>query len=98
MATQRAAPRRHAAASAAPEPFVEARLVDDEGRDVGAGDAGRAAGALDAGRDPRRHFFSGYLKDERATEEAWAGGWFHTGDMVRRDADGSFTSSTARRT
>ena len=31
----------------------------------------------------------GYLKDEAATEEAWAGGWFHTGDMVRRDADGS---------
>ena len=35
-----------------------------------------------------RDFFSGYLKDEAATEEAWAGGWFHTGDVVRRDADG----------
>ena len=70
------------------EPFVEARLVDDEGARRRAGAPGellvRAAGA-----DPRRDFFSGYLKDEAATEEAWAGGWFHTGDVVRRDADGN---------
>jgi acyl-CoA synthetase (AMP-forming)/AMP-acid ligase II len=25
----------------------------------------------------------------KATAEAWAGGWFHTGDIVRREADGS---------
>src|SRR5207247_2227767 len=37
---------------------------------------------------PRHGFFSGYLKDQRATEEAWRGGWFHTGDVVRQDADG----------
>jgi acyl-coenzyme A synthetase/AMP-(fatty) acid ligase len=43
-----------------------------------------------AGDDPRRYFFAGYLKDEDATREAWAGGWFHTGDLVRRDADGNF--------
>jgi acyl-CoA synthetase (AMP-forming)/AMP-acid ligase II len=40
------------------------------------------------GNDPRRGFFSGYLKDEAATEEAWRGGWFHTGDAVRRGPDG----------
>ena len=71
------------------ENFVEIRVVDDEGRDVAADVAGellvRSAGAM-----PRRHFFRGYLKDEAATEEAWADGWFHTGDIVRRDADGSF--------
>jgi acyl-coenzyme A synthetase/AMP-(fatty) acid ligase len=43
-----------------------------------------------AGADPRHAFFSGYLKDEAATAEAWADGWFHTGDLVRRDADGNF--------
>jgi acyl-CoA synthetase (AMP-forming)/AMP-acid ligase II len=40
------------------------------------------------GSEPRRGFFSGYLKDAAATEEAWRGGWFHTGDSVRRGPDG----------
>jgi acyl-CoA synthetase (AMP-forming)/AMP-acid ligase II len=42
-----------------------------------------------AGPDPRRGFFSGYLKDEKATAEAWCDGWFHTGDAVRRGPDGA---------
>jgi acyl-CoA synthetase (AMP-forming)/AMP-acid ligase II len=42
-----------------------------------------------AGADPRRGFFSGYLKDEAATAQAWRGGWFHTGDAVRRGPDGA---------
>ena len=47
---------------------------------------------------PRRGFFSGYLKDDAATEEAWRGGWFHTGDTVGRTPTACCTSSTARRT
>lgn len=41
------------------------------------------------GADPRRGFFSGYLKDDRATAEAWRDGWFHTGDCMRLGADGA---------
>ena len=39
---------------------------------------------------PRRDFFIGYLKDDEATEAAWLDGWFHTGDVVRRSAEGDF--------
>jgi acyl-coenzyme A synthetase/AMP-(fatty) acid ligase len=66
---------------------VEARVVDDDGRDV----AGPQPGELlirHSAATPRRDFFSGYLKDEAATEAAWHGGWFHTGDMVWRGPDG----------
>jgi acyl-CoA synthetase (AMP-forming)/AMP-acid ligase II len=69
------------------EGFVELRLVDDTGADVEAGTPGELL-VRSSGPDPRRYFFSGYLKDEAATAEAWEGGWFHTGDMVRRDAEG----------
>jgi acyl-CoA synthetase (AMP-forming)/AMP-acid ligase II len=71
------------------EAFVEIRLVDDAGADVEADVPGELL-VRSSGSDPRRYFFSGYLKDQAATEEAWAGGWFHTGDMVRRDAGGHF--------
>jgi acyl-coenzyme A synthetase/AMP-(fatty) acid ligase len=70
-----------------PEPFVEVRLVDDAGDDVPPGVPGELL-VRSSGGDPRRYFFCGYLKDEQATEEAWRHGWFHTGDVVRRDDDG----------
>ncbi|GAB3767313.1 ATP-dependent acyl-CoA ligase [Ramlibacter monticola] len=71
-----------------PESFVELRLVDEAGEDVPAGVPGELL-VRSSGPDPRRYFFSGYLKDDKATDEAWEGGWFHTGDMVRRDDAGS---------
>lgn len=71
------------------EDFVEIRLVDDEGRDAADGSPGELL-VRSSGSDPKRYFFSGYLKDEEATREAWADGWFHTGDMVRRDVDGNY--------
>jgi fatty-acyl-CoA synthase len=30
----------------------------------------------------------GYLKNAQATEEAFAGGWFHTGDLGVKQSDG----------
>ena len=37
---------------------------------------------------PRHGAFSGYLNQPEATEEAWRGGWFHTGDTVCQDETG----------
>ncbi len=66
---------------------VEARVVDDEDCDVADGRPGELL-VRHSSETPRRGCFSGYLKDEAATEAAWRGGWFHTGDVVIRDADG----------
>ncbi len=61
-----------------PPPGLEVRIEEESGELL----------VRQAGPDPRRGFFSGYLKDDAATEEAWRGGWFHTGDAVRRGPDG----------
>lgn len=68
---------------------IEYRLVDEEGRDVPAGAPGELL-VRASGPDPRRGFFSGYYKDADATAAAWEGGYFHTGDVVRVDAEGNF--------
>lgn len=65
------------------------RIVDDAGADVAPGTAGELLVRRE-GAQPRRGFFSGYYKDSAATELAWRDGWFHTGDLVRTDIDGSF--------
>jgi long-chain acyl-CoA synthetase len=36
------------------------------------------------------NIFRGYFKEPEATEKAFASGWFHTGDIGYRDADGFF--------
>ena len=64
-----------------------ARVVDDQDRELPAGTEGELT-VRRRGENPRRGFFSGYLKNAEATEEAWRGGWFHTGDVVRQDASG----------
>jgi acyl-CoA synthetase (AMP-forming)/AMP-acid ligase II len=70
-----------------PQSFMAWRLVDDQGSDVPSGTPGELL-VRSSGADPRSHFFTAYLKDPEATEEAWAGGWFHTGDLVRCGPDG----------
>lgn len=68
---------------------LEYRLVDEAGVDVKINETGELL-VRRQGSTPRQYFFSGYLKDAEATEEAWAGGWFHTGDEVRVDVNGTF--------
>ena len=70
-----------------PGPGLEVRIVDENGADAAPGQPGELL-VRASGPDPRRGFFREYLKDPGASDDAWAGGWFHTGDIVRRDAAG----------
>jgi len=70
-------------------PAVETRIVDDTGQDVADDHPGELL-VRAAGPAPRFGFFREYLKEPEATAEAWTDGWFHTGDIVRRDAAGDF--------
>jgi acyl-CoA synthetase (AMP-forming)/AMP-acid ligase II len=60
---------------------VEVRIVDEEGADVPRGDVGEIVY-----RGPT--VMQGYHGKPEATAEAFAGGWFHSGDLVREDEEG----------
>ena len=62
-------------------PTVAARVVDENMNDVPVGDVGEIVY-----RAPT--LMSGYWNNPEATAEAFAGGWFHSGDLVRMDEDG----------
>ncbi|MEZ5854209.1 MAG: AMP-binding protein [Hyphomicrobiaceae bacterium] len=68
-------------------PGVDVRVVDDQDNDVEDGTPGEML-VRHSAETPRRGAFSGYLKNAEETEKAWRGGWFHTGDTVRRDTYG----------
>jgi len=64
-------------------PLVEIRLIDDEGQEVSVGEVGEAIyrGAT---------VTKGYYKNPEATIEAMKGGWFHSGDLLRKDDEGFY--------
>jgi fatty-acyl-CoA synthase len=62
-------------------PTVAARVVDEEMNDVPVGEVGEIVY-----RAPT--LMSGYWNNPEATAEAFAGGWFHSGDLVRMDDEG----------
>jgi len=71
-----------------PRGGFEARVVDDEDREVAPQREGELVVRWGGPEGPRHAFFAGYLKNPEATAEAWRGGWFHTGDVVRQAGDG----------
>ncbi|NOX49468.1 MAG: ATP-dependent acyl-CoA ligase [Gammaproteobacteria bacterium] len=70
-----------------PPEHLDYRLVDEQENDVPQGQPGELW-VRHSGDNPRYGFFSGYLKDQDATNLAWQGGYFHTGDLVYLDNDG----------
>src|SRR5215831_13197314 len=70
-----------------PHGGLEARVVDDTDQEIARGAEGELLVRWGGPEGPRHGFFSGYLKNVEATEDAWRGGWFHTGDVVRQMPD-----------
>jgi crotonobetaine/carnitine-CoA ligase len=67
-------------------PGWEVRLVDENDVEVPPGQAGEAII-----RSERPWLITTeYVGNPAATAAAWRNGWFHTGDLLRRDADGTF--------
>jgi len=64
--------------------FVDARVVDEEGKDVPDGTPGEIVY-----KSPQ--LCEGYWDKPEETEEAFRDGWFHSGDLAVRDAHGYFT-------
>ena len=66
-----------------PAPAIDVRIVDESGREVGAGQRGElvARGA---------NVMRGYWNDPEETSLAFRDGMFRTGDVGYRDADGYF--------
>jgi carnitine-CoA ligase len=67
-----------------PTAGFEIRVVDEDGRDLPPGEVGEI---LVRPTVPHTTMTEYWNLPER-TAEAWRGGWYHTGDLVRRDADG----------
>jgi long-chain acyl-CoA synthetase len=61
----------------------EMKVFDDDDREVADGELGEIVLRGE-------NILKGYYKNPEATAQAFRGGWFHTGDIGYRDADGFF--------
>jgi fatty-acyl-CoA synthase len=75
---------RKAGSAGRPTLNVETRVVDEDMRDVAPGEVGEVVH-----RSPQ--LLSGYWNDPERTAEAFAGGWFHSGDLAVVDEEGFIT-------
>lgn len=69
-----------------PRTGCECRVVDEHDYECAPGEIGE----LIVRTDQPWETSLGYLNRPDATAQAWRNGWFHTGDLVRKDADGNF--------
>lgn len=76
---------RRAGSVGLPLPGVSVRIIDDQGADLAEGRVGELLV-----RGP--NVFAGYWQRPEATADSFlAGGWFRTGDLAERAADGYYT-------
>lgn len=63
--------------------YFDVKIVGDAGQELGADEVGELWLKSPV-------VTPGYWRNEKATADAITDGWFHTGDMVRRDAEGYY--------
>lgn len=71
-----------------PLPYCEVRVADEEGTPLPASAAEPAVGEIQVRRNPA--MMKEYVGAPELTAEAFAGGWFRTGDLGWRDTEGWF--------
>ena len=69
-----------------PADDLEVALLDDDNQPVAAGEIGEICVKPKA----EHVLFSGYFNDSEATQAAYGGGWFHTGDLGHQDEAGNY--------
>ncbi|WP_433375063.1 AMP-binding protein [Streptosporangium sp. CA-115845] len=67
-----------------PSPLVQVRILAPDGDEVPAGEVGEICAR-------GKSLFSGYFNRPELNEAKTRGGWHHTGDLGRREADGTIT-------
>ena len=67
-----------------PSPLVHVRILDAAGSEVPPGEVGEICAR-------RQSLFSGYWNRPELNEAKAAGDWHHTGDLGRRESDGTLT-------
>ncbi len=67
-----------------PSPLVQVRVVDPAGDEVPVGEIGELV-------TRGQHVMSGYHNRPELTAAKQAGGWHHTGDLGRRESDGTLS-------
>ena len=74
-----------------PYPGHQVAVIDDDGREMPAGEVGEVAvHRTDIHGDQDAVFFLGYWRNDEATARKYTGGWCRTGDLAKRDGDGYF--------
>ena len=76
----------HPASVGRPTPGIEVRVVNDAGGEVATGEVGELL--VRAGPPGAFTVMKGYLNRAEETAAALRDGWFHTGDLGYRDAEG----------
>jgi acyl-CoA synthetase (AMP-forming)/AMP-acid ligase II len=73
-----------AGTSGRPSPWVQVRIVDPDGHEVPVGETGEIVAR-------GRVITNGYLGRAELNAERTRGGWWHTNDLGKREADGTIT-------